>query len=199
MDTNSPAHVPWAWLEDMTHFTYLSYFDHDVQFLYWHSPQKNLFWAPYVGVNWEWWSQTLKRLIVLQLLCEILRYNVTTLTSLMKMWSHFLKKKINMSCIYEGYWIYGFGVFCFMRPFLRARPPKSYSDVCLNFGAQQFLATVNIHTDHQTNMQMVLYPYRLGISIWPHVLFVSAGKHHSWDFLGNREPINDVSWFKTLT
>lgn len=55
-----------------------------------------------------------------------------------------------MSCIYEGYWIYGFGVlFCSMRPLLRTFPPY-YSNVCVNFGdhqAQQ-LPTI-LHIDIQ--------------------------------------------------
>lgn len=56
-----------------------------------------------------------------QLHHEMLRYKVKTPKFLKKMWSQFMET--GLSCTYERYWIYGFGVFlCLMRPLL---PPIS--------------------------------------------------------------------------
>lgn len=67
-----------------------------------------------------------------------------------------------MSCIYEGYWIYGLGVFCLKRPLFGTFPHNSYySNVCVNFGDYQAQQTSDIRL---IQLEMVLYTHQLSMS-----------------------------------
>lgn len=115
------------------HYTCLFYLNHDVPF-YYHSYHKTwkLFSSP---LCWSKLRVVISNSVMPDSFTVTVWYWDIKWRPLIfhKKVKSDLKEDWHVMCIYEGCWIYGFGVFlfCLMRPLLRAFSPNSYySDVC---------------------------------------------------------------------